>query len=103
MQFEFREVIDASSARVNRHDRERLRRREYVGRRRRAVYLERRQPMMPVAKEAGLRTGMGGSSERAVRRPLAAVVKTTATPVPPLEGGVQASAHPTAPHAGTIE
>ena len=103
MQFEFREVIDASPVRGFETIGNRRRRREHVGWRRRAVYLERRQPMMPVMKVAGPLMGMGGSSERAVRRSLAVVVKTTATPVPPLEGGVQASAHPTAPHTGTSE
>ena len=59
--------------------------------------------MMPVMKVARPLMGMGGSSERGVRRSLAAAVKTTATPVSPLEGGVQASAHPTAAHTGTSE
>ena len=77
MQFESREVIDARPARVF----------ETIG-----------SGFDDVSTWAG-----GGSSERAVRRSLAAAVKTTATPAPHLEEGVQASAHPTAPHAGTSE
>lgn len=53
------------------------------------------------AKVARPLMGMRGSSECAVRRSLAAPVKTTATPVPPLD--VRASAHPTAPHKGAGE
>lgn len=59
--------------------------------------------MMPVMKVAGPLMETGGASERGVRRSLAAAARTTATPVPPLEGGVQASAHPSAPHTGTSE
>jgi hypothetical protein len=59
--------------------------------------------MMPVMKVARPLMGMGGSSECGVRRSLAAPVKTTATPVSPVKGGVQASAHPTAPQTGTSE
>ena len=81
MQFEFREVIDASPA----------------------PGLETVGNGFGDVKGAGPLMGMGDSSERAVRRPLAAVVKATATPVPPLDEGIQASAHPTALHTGTGE
>lgn len=81
MQFEFCEVIDASPAPGF----------ETIGNGFGDVKVAR--PLM----------GMGGSSEGATRSSLAVAVKTTATPVPPLKGGVQASAHPTAPRTGTGE
>ena len=59
--------------------------------------------MMPVMRMDRSLMGMGGASGRAARLSFAAVVKKTATSVPPREGGVQASAHPIAPHTGTGE
>ncbi len=78
MQFECREVIDATPERV----------------------FETLGNGFGDVKVAGPLMGMEGSSELAVRRSLASAVKTTPTPVPPPDGGVQSSAHPTAPHKG---